>query len=211
MLDTGHHTVIRGNVEYDRFTGEVYDYLNFFPLYIGYARQKQVDMPGVEVLDRAGIPLLIDRFKTPAVFQSFQLFQRGVRWSTLQEVLKRKFSSKSIFSMLEGATPSYDSLLEKQTQAEMEAGLKKPQMLYFDFFLGRVDHEGHATSEPWPRTCRSDPERIPSCCAMSAAAVSWCRPISISSRPIIGTSMYASPIPAETMAAFCVFPRTPFG
>ncbi len=46
MLDTGHHTVIRGNVEYDRFTGEVYDYLNFFPLYIGYARQRQIDMPG---------------------------------------------------------------------------------------------------------------------------------------------------------------------
>ncbi len=114
MLDTGHHTVIRGNVEYDRFTGEVYDYLNFFPLYIGYARQRQVDMPGVEVLDRAGIPLLIDRFQYSANFQSFQLFQRGVRWTTLEDVLKRKFSSKSIFSMLEGATPSYDSLLEAQ-------------------------------------------------------------------------------------------------
>ncbi len=56
MLDTGHHTIIRGNVEYDRFTGEVYDYLNFFPLYIGYARQRQIDMPGVEVLDRAASP-----------------------------------------------------------------------------------------------------------------------------------------------------------
>ena len=55
MLDTGRHTVIRGNVEFDRFTGEIYDYLNFFPLYLGYARKKQVDMPSVEVLDRAGI------------------------------------------------------------------------------------------------------------------------------------------------------------
>ena len=148
MLDTGRHTIIRGNVEYDRFTGEVYDYLNFFPLYIGYARQKQVDMPGVEVLDRAGIPLLIDRFQYPEVFQSFQLFQRGVRWVTLQEVLKRRFSSKSIFSMLEGTTPSYDSLLEKQTQTELEAALKKPQVFYLDLFLGNVDHAGHATSEP---------------------------------------------------------------
>jgi hypothetical protein len=26
--DSGRHTVIRGNVEYDRYTGEVYDYLN---------------------------------------------------------------------------------------------------------------------------------------------------------------------------------------
>jgi hypothetical protein len=148
MLDTGRHTIIRGNVEYDRFTGEVYDYLNFFPLYIGYARQKQVDSPGVEVLDRAGIPLLIDHFEFPQIFQSFQLFQRGVRWTTLQDVLKRKFSSKSIFSMLEGATPSYDSLLQTQTKAELVENLQQPQVLYLDFFTGDVDHIGHASSEP---------------------------------------------------------------
>ena len=148
MLDTGHHTVIRGNVEYDRFTGEVYDYLNFFPLYVGYARAKEVDSPGVEVLERAGIPLLIDRFQFSQIYQSFQLFQRGVRWETLQAVLKRKFSSKAIFSMLEGATPSYDSLLEEETQAELEDNLKTPRVLYLDFFTGDVDHTGHATSEP---------------------------------------------------------------
>ena len=88
MLDTGHHTVIRGNAEYDRYTGEVYDYLNFFPFYVGYSRQHEVDMPGVEVLDRAGIPLIIDAYSHPQVYQSFQLFQRGVRWETLQNVLK---------------------------------------------------------------------------------------------------------------------------
>lgn len=148
ILDTGHHSIIRGNVEFDRYTGEVYDYLNFFPLYIGYARQRQVDMPGVEVLDRAGIPLLIDHYQTPEVFQSFQLFQRGVRWKTLQSVLQRKFSSKSIFSMIEGATPSYDSLLEEQTQSELEDGLQKPQVLYLDLYIGKIDHEGHATSQP---------------------------------------------------------------
>ncbi|HEX4166990.1 MAG TPA: hypothetical protein VHZ55_16115, partial [Bryobacteraceae bacterium] len=38
MLDTGKHSIIRGNVEYDRYTGQVYDYLNMFPFYIGYAR-----------------------------------------------------------------------------------------------------------------------------------------------------------------------------
>jgi hypothetical protein len=43
MLDTGYHLIIRGNVEYDRFTGHVYDYLNFFPFYIGYARSRHVD------------------------------------------------------------------------------------------------------------------------------------------------------------------------
>src|SRR5579875_175528 len=89
MLDTGRHTIIRGNVEWDRYTAEAYDYLNFFPFYIGYARNRQTDMPGVQVLDRAGIPLLIDRFDWDQVYQSFQLYQRGVRWTTLRGVLAK--------------------------------------------------------------------------------------------------------------------------
>src|SRR3954462_1316380 len=103
ILDTGHHTVVRGNVEYDRYTGYVYDYLNFFPFYIGYARSRNVDMPGVEVLDRAGIGLVSDAFSYAQTFQSFQLFQRGVRWSTLQHVLQRRFSTKVLVPMLESA------------------------------------------------------------------------------------------------------------
>jgi hypothetical protein len=74
ILGTGRHTVIRGNVEYDRYTGEVYDYLNFFPFYLGYARGREVDMPGAEVLDAAGIPMLIDTFGYAQAYGSFQLF-----------------------------------------------------------------------------------------------------------------------------------------
>ncbi|HEX3684237.1 MAG TPA: alkaline phosphatase family protein [Bryobacteraceae bacterium] len=148
MLDTGHHTVIRGNVEYDRYTGEVYDYLNFFPFYLRYARNREVDMPGVEVLDRAGIPLLIDAFTYAQQFQSFQLFQRGVRWSTLEHVLERRFSSKVLFSMVENAgTPSLDESLNQQTEQDLIHGLKQPQILYLDFYTGEMDHEGHATNQ----------------------------------------------------------------
>jgi Type I phosphodiesterase / nucleotide pyrophosphatase len=147
MLDTGHHTVIRGNAEYDRYTGEVYDYLNFFPFYVGYARQQEVDMPGVEVLDRAGIPLLIDAYSYPQVYQSFQLYQRGVRWTTLRNVLKRRFSSKVLLSTIENAdTPSFDELWEHETSDEIDAGLRNDKILYLDLFTGDVDHEGHATN-----------------------------------------------------------------
>src|ERR1700756_5914396 len=48
MLNTGQHTVIRGNVEYDRYTGEVYDYLNFFPFYLGSPAGAQSTSPGLE-------------------------------------------------------------------------------------------------------------------------------------------------------------------
>ena len=149
MLDTGHHTVIRGNVEYDRYTGRVYDYLNFFPFYLSYARSRRVDMPGVEVLDRAGIALIRDRFEYSQVYQGFQLFQRGVRWTTLKGVLARRFSSKTLFSMAEGAgAPSFDAELEHQLETELDVHLMRPEVLYLDLFLGDIDHEGHATSDP---------------------------------------------------------------
>ncbi len=149
MLDTGHHTVIRGNVEYDRFTGQIYDYLNFFPFYIGYARKRQVDMPGVTVLTRAGIPLLLDSFPYGRSFQSFQLFQQGVRWSTLKSVLARRFSSKTLFATVEnGTSPSLAQLLADQTEEELLADLRRPSILYLDFYNGDIDHEGHATNAP---------------------------------------------------------------
>ncbi len=149
MLDTGRHAVIRGNVEYDRYTGWVYDYLNLFSFYLSYARSRSVDMPGVEVLDRAGIPLLIDRFQYGQVYQGLQLFQRGVRWTTLREALLHRFSSKALFSIIEnGASPSLDSELQKQMETELEKKLADPQVLYLDFFNGDMDHEGHATNDP---------------------------------------------------------------
>ena len=149
MLDTGRHAIIRGNVEYDRYTGHVYDYLNFFPFYIGYARSRQVDMPAVGVLDAAGIPLIIDYFQYSEVYQSFQLFQRGVRWNTLAEVLKKRFSSKAILSVIEGSGgPSLDELWAAQTEREIDANLLRPAVLYFDLYTGDVDHVGHATNQP---------------------------------------------------------------
>lgn len=149
MLDTGRHAVIRGNVEYDRYTGGVYDYLNFFPFYLGYARNRRVDMPAIEVLERAGIPLLIDAFPYAQRFQSFQLFQRGVRWSTLEHVLEHRLSSKILFSMVEGAeAPSLDEMLAQQTESDLKQALNKPEIFYLDFYTGEVDHEGHATNQP---------------------------------------------------------------
>jgi len=149
ILDTGRHPVIRGNVEFDRYTGHSYDYLNFFPLYVASARRRQVDMPGVEVLDRAGIPLLMDSFQPPdTAYQSFQLFQRGVRWETLSDVLQRRFSTDAIIATIENAgVPSYEELLERQTDADLAADLAQSKVLYLDFYDGDVDHQGHATSQ----------------------------------------------------------------
>lgn len=148
LLDTGRHLIIKGNVEYDRYTGQVYDYLNFFPFYLGYARSKQVDMPSVKVLDEAGIPMLIDSFNASERYQSFQLFQRGVRWKTLQSGLARRFSTHVLLSLLEDPQGGLDleQGLAKQTEYELMRALQSPETKYLDLFTGEIDHTGHSVN-----------------------------------------------------------------
>src|SRR5580692_6109685 len=124
LLDTGQHLQIHGNAEFDRYTGRVYDYMNFFPFYVGYARSHKVDMPGVEVLDEQKVPLLIDYFPYPAVYQSFQLYQRGVRWETLKEALPKRFS-RDLRELLDEWTIGFDlgNSVEEQTERELIAKL----------------------------------------------------------------------------------------
>ncbi len=147
MLDTGQHLQIRGNAEFDRYTNHVYDYLNFFPFYVGYALSHKVDMPGVEVLDELSIPLLIDRF--PGSFQSFQLYQRGVRWKTLQHSLQHRFS-RSVRELLDEWTIGFEigSSVQEQTERELIQALADPSIRYLDYFTGDYDHVAHGTSDP---------------------------------------------------------------
>src|SRR5437660_7411420 len=91
LLDTGQHLQIKGNVEFDRFIFYSYDYLNFLPFYFKNAGGGNVDMPGVEVLDTLGVPLLMDAFPRNERFPSFQLYQRGMRFSTLGRSAQAKF------------------------------------------------------------------------------------------------------------------------
>jgi hypothetical protein len=150
LLDTGQHLRIHGNAEFDRYAYHVYDYLNFFPFYVGYALSHRVDMPGVEVLDDLGIPLLIDRFPYQASYQSFQLFQRGVRWTTLRRSFERRFTSHSLRELLDEWTIGFEigSSVEEQTERELIHKLADPKIRYLDYFTGDYDHVAHSTPDP---------------------------------------------------------------
>ncbi len=148
LLDTGQHLQIHGNAEFDRYTGHVYDYMNFFPFYVGYARSHRVDMPGVEVLDDQKIPLLIDRFPYQATYQSFQLYQRGVRWKTLEHALPNHFS-RGLRELVDEWSIGFGlgSTVEEQTERELIAKLADPSVQYLDYFTGDFDHTAHATAD----------------------------------------------------------------
>ena len=91
LLDTGQHLQIKANVEFDRYILYAYDYLNFLPFYFKNAGGGNVDMPGVEVLDSLGVPLLMDAYPRSQRYPSFQLYQRGMRFSTLSRSAEAKF------------------------------------------------------------------------------------------------------------------------
>jgi hypothetical protein len=161
LLDTGQHLQIRGNAEFDRYTNHVYDYLNFFPFYLGYALSHRVDMPGAEVLDELSIPLLIDRFSYPNIYQGFQLYQRGVRWKSLQHGLEHHFS-RSPRDLLDEWILGFEigSSVEEQMERELIQKLADPEIQYLDYFTGEFDHVAHLT--PNPASQRSALERIDS-------------------------------------------------
>ncbi|MFN7993680.1 MAG: alkaline phosphatase family protein [Bryobacteraceae bacterium] len=149
MLDTGAPLPIRGNAEYDRWTGRVYDYLNPFPFYVNYARSRRVDMPAVETLDGMGIPLLIDRFPWDARYQSVQLFQRGVRWKTLGGSLHQALhvrSPRTLFNEWQVGL-EMEAGLARQTEREILQRLGDERVLYLDYYFGDFDHEAHLNND----------------------------------------------------------------
>ena len=150
LLDTGRHLEIRGNVEYDRYTLRVYDYLNFLSFYFGYPISRHIDMPGVEVLDEAGVPLLIDRFPYEQRFQSLQLLQRGLRLNSFPGALKRAVAASSPKDFLDEwqlGLPWASSVF-RQTEADLIRNLQNPQIRYLDYFTGDYDHIAHLTADP---------------------------------------------------------------
>jgi len=150
LLDTGRHLQIRGNVEYDRYTLRVHDYLNFLSFYFGYPISRHIDMPGVELLDEAGVPLLADRFPYEQRFQGLELLQRGLRLNSFPGALKRAVAASSPKDFLDEwqlGLPWAASVF-RQNEAELIRDLQDPRIRYLDYFTGDYDHVAHLTADP---------------------------------------------------------------
>ena len=144
LLDTGQHLQVKGNVEFDRLTLHSYDYLNFIPFWLGHAGRVRVDMPGVELLDELGVPLLVDNYPYDERHISFQLYQRGTRWTTLERGLKGYFARApaDLFDEwvmgLEGR-----NIIMGQLEREVIDKLNDPRVRYLDFYTTEFDHAAH--------------------------------------------------------------------
>ena len=153
VLDTGQHLQLKGNVEYDRYTLHSYDYLNFIPLHINYGLKKQVDMPGVEVLDQLRIPLLSDAFDYEKRYSSYQLFQRGNQWGVLAKGVANLFASapKELIDEWTIGFDFRDATVSQNERHIISKLTNQSEINYFDYFSGAFDHISHHNNDTQSR------------------------------------------------------------
>ena len=148
ILETGQHLQIKGNVEFDRYTLHTYDYLNFFPLYVGGIVGARVDMRAIEVLDTLKLPVLSDAYAHNERYLTYSLFLRNPRYSTLQTGLQNRLmrSPKQLFDEW---TMGFEvrSFLTDQLVRELVAKLENPNIRYLDLFLADFDHIAHHNND----------------------------------------------------------------
>jgi len=149
LIDTGQHLQIKGNVEFDRYTLQTYDYLNFIPFYVQATIGRRVDMQGVEVLDAIGVPLLADAYLHSQQHATFSLFQRGPRYITFGKALQNRFKKapKELFDEWTMEGLGLKSSVPDQLARELIEGLSDPRFRYLELVTTAFDHAAHHNND----------------------------------------------------------------
>jgi hypothetical protein len=149
LIDTGQHLQIKGNVEFDRYTLQTYDYLNFVPFYVNATVGRRLDMPGVEVLDSLGVPLLTDAFQHSERHATFSLFQRGPRYVTFQKALENRFKKgpKELFDEWTMGGLALKGSVPDQLTRELVESIADPRFRYLEVVTTDFDHVAHHNND----------------------------------------------------------------
>ncbi len=149
LLATGQHLQIKGNVEFDRYTQQTYDYLNFIPFYVQTTAGRRVDMQGVEVLDSLGLPLLTDAFPHDERHATFSLFQRGPRYVTFQRALENRFKKapKELLDEWTMGGLGLRSSVPAQLLRELVESIGDPRFRYLELVTTDFDHAAHHNND----------------------------------------------------------------
>ena len=73
----------------------------FLPFWLGNSMGDVIDMWGASVLDDLRIPLLLDAYGFDERYQSYQLYQRGARWTTLSRGVQKRFTTRSPLDLVD--------------------------------------------------------------------------------------------------------------
>jgi hypothetical protein len=148
LIDTGQHLQIKGNVEFDRDILHTYDYLNFIPFLVKQATRGNVDMPGTEVLDSVGVPVLIDAYDNYERLADGQLYGRGARIATLQRAGESGFLKNPIHLAGEFVTGlEIRNIVPGEIERELIKKLDDPRVRYMDLLETAFDHVAHHNND----------------------------------------------------------------
>lgn len=148
LLDTGQHLQIKGNVEFDRDILRTYDYLNFIPFYFKQVVRGNVDMPGTEVLDSVGVPLLVDAYDNYERLLGGQVYERGSQLAMLQRAGQARFLKNPVQLAGEFVTGfEIRNVVYDQIAHEMIEKLNDPRVRYLDMWTGSFDHVAHHNND----------------------------------------------------------------
>jgi hypothetical protein len=150
MLDTGQHMQVKGNVEFDRFTQETYDYLRFFAFYYDNFRKLRADMPAAQVMSQLKIPLLVDAFPYVKRYHSPQLYQRDNPWLQMLGAGAVNLIPKNKTDFLNEYSLGFEYLRMTVLQNErdiVDRLVSQPDIDYFDYYDTNFDHVMHDNND----------------------------------------------------------------
>ncbi|MFL6466410.1 MAG: alkaline phosphatase family protein, partial [Pyrinomonadaceae bacterium] len=150
MLDTGQHMQVKGNVEFDRFTLQTYDYLKFFSFYFDNFRKLRADMPAAEVMSQLQIPLLVDMFPYERRYHSPQLYQRDNKWLNHLGSGFINLFPRDVYDLMNEYSMGFEFLAMTVKQNERDIAqqvITEPQFDYFDYYDTAFDHIMHDNND----------------------------------------------------------------
>jgi hypothetical protein len=150
MLDTGQHMQVKGNVEFDRFTQETYDYLRFFAFYYDNMRKLRADMPAAQVMSQMHIPLLVDAFPYERRYHSPQLYQRDNDWLRMLGAGALNIVPRNKTDFLNEYALGFEYMRMTVLQNEkdiVDRIVTKPEIDYFDYYDTNFDHVMHDNND----------------------------------------------------------------
>jgi hypothetical protein len=150
ILDTGQHSLIKGNVEFDRLTLDSYDYLNIFSFVLKNSTGRAKDTPAGKLLHEYGVPLFSDAYLPSERHLSIQVVARGLKSVSLAGGLKRLLMLQNPKEWLDEWTVGLEaeSLVFEVLERELISKLKNPEIRYLDFLVPLFDHAAHLNREP---------------------------------------------------------------
>ncbi len=149
MLATGHPQPLISNVEWDRATGRLEDYLNNVLIQYELLRGRRLHARAVEVLDERGAPLVEDLYEPEEKRIGLELIRRGTSWTALARTLQARFPSRSVEELLArwlGGPDSHEAF-DTANEEHLLTNMRDPRFLYLSAYYSLFDHFVHTNND----------------------------------------------------------------